>query len=86
MAKGFGTKKDSCIFCDALITNFTRHKMIRKHSDEMQVAAVLAKPRGSSKRRVMFDTLWKQGNVNYNKNCMREIRNDNYCTKANSNV
>ncbi|XP_039283303.1 uncharacterized protein LOC120351152 [Nilaparvata lugens] len=64
-------KRDSCIFCDLLVTNFIRH-LTRNHSEEMKVAEILAQPKGSAMRRSMIEKLRKKGNFNYNTNVLRE--------------
>lgn len=64
-------KKDHCIFCEKMVTNFTRH-LSRIHAEELEVAKILALPKGSKDRKVMFEKLRKKGNFQHNRNCIRQ--------------
>jgi len=54
-------KKDSCLYCEEQVTNFTRH-LARKHSEETEVGKYLALKKGSKERKNLVDQLRKRGN------------------------
>lgn len=54
-----------------MVTNFTRH-ISRIHSEEMDVSKVLVKPKGSKKRKAMFEILRNKGNLFHSKNSLRD--------------
>lgn len=64
-------KRDCCIFCEEMVTNFSRH-VRRNHSEEQEVSRILALPRGSKERRVFFEKLKRKGNFYNNANCLRD--------------
>lgn len=53
-------KKDICIFCEESVTNFVRH-LIRKHSEEIEVAKFTSLKKGSLERKNQINTLRKTG-------------------------
>lgn len=61
-------RKDFCIYCDMLVTNFKRH-LIRKHSEEIDVAKYLATDK--SRKKLLLAEIKRKGNFFHNKNVLR---------------
>lgn len=58
-------KRQCCHFCQKLLTNMSRHFELQ-HSNEREVAAILALPKSSAARRHQFNNLLKAGNFYHN--------------------
>ena len=59
-------KQLACYFCGKLLKNKISEHLIRVHSDETDVAQVMAKPVGSVERKVGWEKLKNLGNFNHN--------------------
>lgn len=58
-------KKHCCYYCHEMILHMARHFEV-KHSEEMDVARVLAFPKKSNKRKELFSELIRAGDFHYN--------------------
>ncbi|CAG9773287.1 unnamed protein product [Ceutorhynchus assimilis] len=54
-------KPDHCYYCETKVLNFSRH-VLRNHSNENDVAKILAKPIKSRERKKLFNLLRRKGN------------------------
>lgn len=65
LGKRIRDKRHCCHFCQALLVNMARHFEL-KHSNETEVAAIIALPKSSAIRRQQLSNLLKAGDFYYN--------------------
>ena len=63
-------KKQCCPYCMSLYPKLPRH-LEQKHSTELEVASILALPKGSRKRKIMWSLLKNKGNYAHNTNIIK---------------
>lgn len=57
-----GIKRECCVYCETNVTNFSRH-LIRTHKNEFEVNKILALPKHSKERKLLFDDIRKRGKI-----------------------
>ncbi|KAL1492581.1 hypothetical protein ABEB36_010821 [Hypothenemus hampei] len=67
-------KKDFCFFCETEVLNYARH-VFRNHSQECEIAQILAKPCKSKERRFLLDKIRRKGNfLASTRGCFKPVR------------
>lgn len=64
-------QKNFCIYCESLVTNFSRH-VFRNHKLEIEVQQILSKAKASNERKKLLTLLRNKGNF---------LENTNRCSK-----